>query len=245
MKVVQEIKKTKNLSLQTYFLSSYLISNRISPYLSGFYIKRKTLPNTITIHMILSGIIGGILFSMPNIYLKILGAIFIHLWFILDCSDGEVARYTKRFSKYGTELDFLAHLVNHPLFGFSLFMSLMQLDRYNVYVLTVLVLLSNLGDYLNRNLVTLGVVVRLKEGEPNKHGAIGNSKKWTLKKVIGIIMDVFIIYPNLILLGVLIYFVDYFINTDILYWYIVINVILTFLLSIRQLLQYIKKFHLS
>lgn len=242
MKIVQEIKRTKNLSLKTYFLSSFLISNRISPYISSIYIKKKVLPNTVTLHMIYSGIIGAAFFSIPNIYLKVVGALFIHLWFILDCSDGEVARYTKSFSKFGKELDYMAHLINHPLFGFSLFMSLMQFERYNIYYLALLILLSNFMDYLNRNILTLNIVLQVKEPEG---GIESKYEKWTLKKKILFLTNIFTIYPNLILFGVIIYFIDYFLGSNTLYLYLVINVFLTSIFDIRAMIKYTKKFYAS
>lgn len=242
MKIANEIKKTKNLSLKTYFLSSFLISNRISPYISSIYIKRKVLPNTITIHMILSGVIGAVFFSMPNIYIKILGALFIHLWFILDCSDGEVARYTKTFSKFGKELDYMAHLIDHPLFGFALLMSLMQLNRYNITYLIMIILMSNLADYFNRNICALNVIIELKEP---LEGNGNNFEKWTLKKRILFITNIFTIYPNFILFGVIIYFIDFIIGSDILYIYLIANVVLTIIFAIREMIRYTKKFYIS
>ncbi|WBW98667.1 CDP-alcohol phosphatidyltransferase family protein [Oceanirhabdus sp. W0125-5] len=242
--VVEEIKKSKNLSLKTYFLSSYLISNRISPYISSIYISKKVLPNRITLHMIYSGIIGAIFFSLPNIYLKLIGAVFIHLWFILDCSDGEVARYTKTFSRYGKELDYMAHLIDHPLFGFSILMSLTQLGRYNTFYLVILVMLSNLVDYLNRNLYMLYNIIDLKEKERFKNSNT-NFEKWTIKKKILFITNIFTIYPNFVLFGVIIYFVDYFANTNILLVYLILNVTLTFLFGSRSLIKITKKFYFS
>jgi len=241
MKIAQEIKKAKNLSLKTYFLSSFLISNRISPYISSIYIKKKVVPNTITLHMIYSGIIGAIFFSLPNIYLKVVGALFIHLWFILDCSDGEVARYTKTFSKFGKELDYMAHLINHPLFGLSFFISLMQFERYNIYNLAILILLSNFLEYLNRNLITLNLVLQLKEQKQ----IVSNNDKWTLKRIILFFVNIFTIYPNLILFGVIIYFIDYFIGSNILYLYLVMNVLLSSIMAIWDMIKYTKKFYFS
>lgn len=244
MNIVEEIKSTKNLSIRTYFLSSFLISNRISPYISMVYIKLGVIPNMITIHMILSGIIGAVLFSLPYLLTKIFGALLIHLWFVLDCSDGEVARYTKKYSKYGKELDFMAHLINHPLFGAALFFSLHQLERYNFYNLIFIVVASNFFDYLNRNIYTLKLVIDTKSQVENK-GYMPTPENWTLKKIIMFIANIFTVYPNLILFGVLIYFIDYSFSTDFLYYYLVLNVILTAIFSIRGLFKFTKKFYNS
>lgn len=242
MNIVEQIKKDNRPSLKDLFLSSYLISQRVSPYVSSFYIKRKIIPNKITLHMIFSGIIGGVLFSMPNVYLKALGVIFVQLWFILDCSDGEVARYTKTFSKYGKELDFVAHLINHPLFGTAMLLSLIQLGRYNTYYLVFLVFFSNFVDYLNRNILTLNIVIDLKS---QKASGTNRANKWTIRKVFSLIISIFILYPNLVLFGVIIYFIDYFCGTNILYWYLIGNVGLTTLFAIRDIIQITKIFYSS
>lgn len=243
MNIVEKIKKDNKPSLKDLFLSSYLISQRISPYFSSMYIKRKVIPNKITLHMIYSGIIGAILFSLPNIYLKIIGAIFIHLWFILDCSDGEVARYTKTFSKYGKELDYMAHLINHPLFGLSMFISLMQLGRYNMYILLLVFFASNFMDYGFRNIYTLNIVFGLKQEKDSNN--INNENKWTIKKAILFVTSIFTLYPNLILFGVIIYFIDYFIGSNILFAYTIMNVLFTTVFFIKDIVHLTKAFYKS
>lgn len=243
MEVIKKIKMDNKPKLKDFFLSSYLISQRISPYVSALYINKGIIPNKITLHMIYSGIIGAILFSIPNIYLKIFGAIFIHLWFVLDCSDGEVARYTRTFSKYGKELDFVAHLINHPLFGLSMFFSMLQLERYNNYYLIIIFLISNTLDYLYRNIETLNIVINLKDISNN----LIDKKpfKWTNKKKVIFISAIFTVYPNFILFGVIIYFIDYFIGLNILYIYVILNVILTGLFLIIELFKLTQKFYKS
>lgn len=243
MNIVKEIKKENKPSLKDMFLSSYLISQRVSPYVSSIYIKKKVVPNTITFHMILSGIVGAILFSNTNIKVKIVGAIFIHLWFILDCSDGEVARYTRTFSKYGKELDFMAHLINHPLFGISILISLLQLNRYNPFNLFILVFLSNFIDYGIRNILTLNILDELKE----KNNDIDKNSKniWNLKKFILFFTSIFTLYPNLILFGVIIYFIDFYIGSNILYFYLIMNILVTSVFFIKYIIDKTKYYYYS
>ena len=194
--------------------------------------------------MILSGIVGSILFSLPNIIAKIIGAIFIHLWFVLDCSDGEVARYTKTFSKYGKELDYMAHLINHPLFGASIFLSLLQLGRYNPSYLFMLVFLSNFLDYGIRNLTKLNVIEEMKE-EKNTASKIEEDKFWHIKRIILFATSIFTLYPNFILFGVLIYFVDFYMGTNILYIYLILNVLITGLFVIKDFICKTKYYYAS
>lgn len=241
MNIVNRIKQDNRPSLKEYFLASFLISQRISPYVSNIYIKKGVKPNKITLHMIYSGIIGAILFSMPNIYIKLLGALFIHLWFVLDCSDGEVARYTKQFSKYGKELDYMAHLINHPLFGISLCLSLMQFTRYKAYLLILLVMISNLLDYLTRNLNTLDIVINLKSKQ--KESVENQNNPWTIKEVLLFIASIFMVYPNFILFGVIIYFIDYLSNSNFLFLYLIINILMTFIFNLKTIIQLVRKFY--
>ena len=245
MDIIQDIKSNKNSTLRNDFLSSYLISNRLSPYLSGYYINRKVVPNKITLHMIISGVIGGILFAMPNIFLKIFGALVIHLWFVLDCSDGEVARYTKTFSRFGKEMDYIAHLIDHPFFGLALFLSLNQLGRYNPYYLAGTIILSNFLDYLYRNVISLYDVIDLKEADKKVKSSTTVDEKWNLKSIIGFVVSIFIIYPNLILFGVIIYFIDLFVGSSLLYAFIVISNGLTLIYLLKMLMDLTMKFYKS
>lgn len=247
MEIVKKIKRDNKPSLKEYFLSSYLISQRISPYLSSVYIKAGTSPNTITLYMIISGIIGAIFFSLPNIYLKIVGAILIQMWFILDCSDGEVARYTHRYSKFGKELDYMAHLINHPLFGISFFFSLAQLGRYNPFYLLIIIFSSNLFDYLNRNIISLLLIVDLKTNDPNNTNDVSQKdpNQWTMREMGLFLLNIFILYPNIILFGVIFYFVDISFNTNIFYIYLILNAFFTFINCARVMIDLTKKFYLS
>lgn len=88
----------------------------ISPFITKEMLRMKLRPNIVTLLMMISGIIGAIMFSFDNLALRILGIVFIHLWYVLDCSDGEVARITKIFSRMGKEIDYTAHIINHPYF---------------------------------------------------------------------------------------------------------------------------------
>lgn len=100
----------------------------LSPFVTKLCLRLRLIPNAVTLGMIGSGIVGAVLFALPFLWGKILGTVFIHLWYVFDCSDGEVARITKRFSKFGTEIDYTAHVVNHPLFLFSFLLTLLQAD---------------------------------------------------------------------------------------------------------------------
>ena len=136
-------------------LICFLVYSRISPLLSWWFIKKKVAPNTITLLMIISGLIGAVLFSIPLLLCKIVGFMLFHLWFTLDCSDGEVARYTKKLSLFGREFDYMAHIINHPFFNLSLFLTYLQMGKYNVALLSIIFISFISIELIFRNLTSL------------------------------------------------------------------------------------------
>jgi len=73
--------------------------------------------NQISLTMICFGIASAIFFIMNSYYLAIL---YLFIFFVLDCSDGEVARAKNQQSLRGEYLDQLAHGIIHPLILFSI-----------------------------------------------------------------------------------------------------------------------------
>lgn len=233
--IVKNIKKNNKMSLlERNFLIDYLISARNSPYFSAYYIKKGIIPNQITLYMIISGIIGGILFCFPNNLIKVIGMFFMQIWFVLDCSDGEVARETKNFSKYGKELDFLAHIINHPLFTFSLLISMVQTNKYPIIFLISIFSINCLLDLYHRNLIKLLLIKELKEEKDNS--TIKMSK---IKKIINIFLQTFIIYPNFILFSSIFYFV----NDKFIVYYSILNILFTSITLLRTTIKYLKSIY--
>ena len=72
-------------------------------------------PNQVTWLFLGLAIIASFLF-MPGIYiLTLIGLVCYYIYHVLDYCDGEVARYTKKFSNYGVYLDYMAHIIVNPL----------------------------------------------------------------------------------------------------------------------------------
>ena len=134
---------------------SVVICRFLSPIISIPAIKWKISPNTITILMVLSGLLGGILFSIPNIYIKALSVPIYILWFIFDCSDGEVARFTGKFSKYGKQLDWMAHLTCHPLYIIGLWSTFFQYRTDCFLLITIICFVLLSLELINRTLVSI------------------------------------------------------------------------------------------
>lgn len=81
---------------------SVLVLRRLSKPITALSVKFGVSPNLITFISLLVGFYAAYLFSQSQ-YLA--GAIFFQLSLIIDCSDGEVARYTRKFSDFGRWFD--------------------------------------------------------------------------------------------------------------------------------------------
>ena len=117
---LKEYRDSYQYKLKDDVLIGYIISVPLSFLLNKIFYKPTLIPNRISFLMLLSGLLGGALFFHPNNWVKLLGFIFMHLWFVFDAWDGAVARQTKTFSEYGKEFDYLVHSLVHPLFLYAM-----------------------------------------------------------------------------------------------------------------------------
>ena len=104
---------------------------RIDPFLSRYYrplslrlswllYRTNITPNFVTFLQILIGLSACLVIALfPKQEVFILGIMFLHLAYLLDCSDGEIARAKKMSSLEGLFLDKFAHAITMP----SIFMS--------------------------------------------------------------------------------------------------------------------------
>jgi phosphatidylglycerophosphate synthase/choline kinase len=83
----------------TFFVSPY------SRYIARFAARRGWTPNAMTTVSMLIGILSAVAFGTGSRAGQITGAILLQAAFTVDCVDGQLARYTLRFSKLGAWLD--------------------------------------------------------------------------------------------------------------------------------------------
>ena len=86
-----------------------IVCRRFSAYFSWFFVRTSITPNEISSLMILVGIIGGVFLAMPGYINGLIGVLILHLFLILDYTDGEVARIKRKFSSKGKFLDLIAN----------------------------------------------------------------------------------------------------------------------------------------
>lgn len=150
-----EIRKYSPIAGKGLFVSEVLCM-LLSPYLTSIFIKQKVTPNTVTLLMIILSIIGTILLVIPSLVLMLLSIICLWGWFVLDCSDGEVARITQNFSKYGREMDYMAHLICHPLLNLSIFIFYYQ-RGYDLLILALISISFISLELVNRSIIVINI----------------------------------------------------------------------------------------
>jgi phosphatidylglycerophosphate synthase len=82
---------------------------RISLYVTRLLVATPLSANAVTFLMIPVGLIAGLVLSLPGLAAALGAALLAQLWLLLDCCDGEVARWRQTFSPKGPYLDALAH----------------------------------------------------------------------------------------------------------------------------------------
>lgn len=85
---------------------AFYIGRPLSYVLTVPFLKLKIKPNTVSLISIFPSIIGFLLVGFGNtLTIKLIGLLMFFLWNLLDGVDGNIARYTKQFSKTGSLWD--------------------------------------------------------------------------------------------------------------------------------------------
>jgi len=92
-----------------------LYMRRFSPYATVLFARLGWSPNAVTVCFILAGVAAGLLAAVPGLPAAVGVAVLIQLYLLFDCSDGELARYTGRFSAAGVYLDRMGHYIAEAL----------------------------------------------------------------------------------------------------------------------------------
>jgi hypothetical protein len=123
-----------------------------------------------------------------------------------------VARYTKQFSKYGTEMDFMAHAITHPLFILSFLASSIQLYDIEHYWLYLIFLGFTVSEFWMRTVV--GFNHQIKKNE----GILAPAQQSNLQQTITYIKANIRSFPNYILIFPFLYGIDMIFNTTLMLW---------------------------
>jgi phosphatidylglycerophosphate synthase len=86
-----------------------LYMRRVSPYVTRLLVATPITANGVTWLMIATGLLAALALSVPGVLAAIAAAVLAQLWLLLDCCDGEVARWRRTFSPAGIYLDHISH----------------------------------------------------------------------------------------------------------------------------------------
>jgi len=86
-----------------------LYMRRLSPHLTRLLLRTRITPNGVTWLMILAGLLAAVALSVPGLLTAIAALLLIQLQLLLDCADGELARWRDVKSPVGVYLDRLGH----------------------------------------------------------------------------------------------------------------------------------------
>ncbi|MGW4792520.1 CDP-alcohol phosphatidyltransferase family protein [Nonomuraea sp. NPDC004297] len=82
-----------------------LYMRRLSIYVTWLFTKTSVTPNQLTWIMTVAGVAAGFALALPGLWAAVLAALLIQVYLLLDCSDGELARWTGKTSLAGVYLD--------------------------------------------------------------------------------------------------------------------------------------------
>ncbi|MEV7329473.1 DUF5941 domain-containing protein [Micromonospora sp. NPDC093244] len=94
--------KEKDDFFSTYFVSTW------SPYVVRVAARLRLTPTGVTVISVLFALAAAVLFGVGGRPALVSGAVLLYLGFVLDCVDGQLARYTRNFSAWGGWLDTMA-----------------------------------------------------------------------------------------------------------------------------------------
>jgi phosphatidylglycerophosphate synthase len=82
---------------------------RLSPYGTWVFARLGWSPNAVTGLMIVIGVAAGAVVAVGGFATAVTAAVMIQVYLLLDCSDGELARWSRRTSVTGVYLDRVGH----------------------------------------------------------------------------------------------------------------------------------------
>jgi phosphatidylglycerophosphate synthase len=86
-----------------------LYMRRFSPWATWVFARLGWSPNAVTGAFIACGVAAGVVVAFGGLATAVAGAVLIQAYLLFDCSDGELARWSKRTSVTGVYLDAIGH----------------------------------------------------------------------------------------------------------------------------------------
>jgi hypothetical protein len=132
------------------FFSVFFL-RRVSKLLTWAAVKVGATPNQVTLASFAIGLYSALLFAQGDTWSLIGGAILLQVSIIVDCVDGEIARYTRKFSELGAWLDAITDRVKEYAVFLGLAYGAFVQNGQNLWVLAALLMaiqtFRHLSDY--------------------------------------------------------------------------------------------------
>jgi phosphatidylglycerophosphate synthase len=100
--------------------SGRLYMRRFSPYVTRAILPTRVSANTVTAATLVLGLAAAAVLTLPGILAAAGALVLIQLQMLLDCSDGEIARWRRQYSTAGIYLDRMSHYVTETAFPIAL-----------------------------------------------------------------------------------------------------------------------------
>jgi hypothetical protein len=130
---------------------SVFFLRRVSKLLTWVAVKVGATPNQVTIASFAIGLYAAFLFAQGDTWSLIGGAILLQVSIIVDCVDGEIARYTRKFSELGAWLDAITDRVKEYAVFLGLAYGAFVHNGQNLWVLAAILMaiqtFRHLSDY--------------------------------------------------------------------------------------------------
>src|SRR5215217_7024523 len=97
-----------------------LYMRRLSPYATRFLLRTRLSANAVTWLMIPVGLCAALLLTVPGVAGAAAAVVMIQVQQLLDCCDGEIARWRGTYSPVGIYLDRMANHVTMSAFPIAL-----------------------------------------------------------------------------------------------------------------------------
>lgn len=224
------VEKTKSSFFKTFF--TCFVYQKITLALARFFYKIKFNPNIITCFMLITVLIASVLFLVPNVVCLIIGAIVLQFFEIFDDVDGIVARATNKLSKKGEQLDFLMHIICHPIlicvFGYLLFnlfpaTTIFGVDKLIFFIVMFGIMMT--CELIMRQIIALNVITKLKVNHAEMQ--VAEHKTPLIIKLFRWIKSFFDMFPVYALVVPIFIIIDTFCGTQIAFWYSVIYILVS------------------
>jgi phosphatidylserine synthase len=132
------------------FFSVFFL-RRVSKLLTWAAVKIGATPNQVTIASFAIGLYAAFLFAQGDTWSLVGGAILLQVSIIVDCVDGEIARYTRKFSELGAWLDAITDRVKEYAVFLGLAYGAFIQNGQNLWILAAVLMaiqtFRHLSDY--------------------------------------------------------------------------------------------------